>query len=361
LRESEHIGRRRTSVAIALVLAGFLAASLAPAGAAAARGAPARIIFPVVGKAVFSDDFGAPRWQGSHEGNDILADRKTPVVAVEAGTVKIWARSASAGCMLYLYGASGATYLYIHLNNDLGKTNDNKGTCKPGTSYAPGLQDGQKVLAGQLLGFVGDSGDADGGPTHLHFELHPGGGAAVSPFRWLKRAVRPLFPLHPADGERGTSGAATLTLSGTVVGLGPPEGGEPPAASGSGTSGAGSGTGAGNGAGGGSGAAGGNAPPPPPPPQGKERRAAIEAGSVLTIRVSLVAVSTGGRYTVTRNVTLTVASGAVLERASGGSANADQLVRGAKVTVTTAPVRLSSDAQLAKAGVLAAARITLAA
>lgn len=148
----------------------------------------------MVGKTTFSDDFGDPRGQGVHEGNDVIAARHTPVVAAEAGTVQRWTRSASAGCMLYLHGRSGTTYLYIHLNNDLGAGNDNRGRCTDGIAYAPGLHDGQKVAAGALLGFVGDSGDANGIHPHLHFELHPGGGRAVSPYRWLKRARHLLYP-----------------------------------------------------------------------------------------------------------------------------------------------------------------------
>jgi murein DD-endopeptidase MepM/ murein hydrolase activator NlpD len=146
-------------------------------------------VFPIVGNVVYSDDFGDPRGQGTHQGNDILADRKAPVVAVEAGKVTFWTRSANAGCMLYLYGKSGTVYLYIHLNNDLTMRNDNRGSCVPGVSYAPGLADGQEVKAGELIGFVGDSGDANGIHPHLHFELHPGGGKAVSPYRWLQAAV----------------------------------------------------------------------------------------------------------------------------------------------------------------------------
>jgi murein DD-endopeptidase MepM/ murein hydrolase activator NlpD len=175
---------------LAVVIAALLAA--VPAFAAGTRGAPgnppARIVFPVIGAAVFSDDFGARRSQGGHEGNDILAARHAPAVAAEAGEVRFWTTSAQAGCMLYLYGVSGTTYLYIHLNNDRGPGNDNRGTCVAGTSYAPGLKDGDTVAAGQLIGFVGDSGDADGLHPHLHFELHPHDGAAVSPFRWLRKA-----------------------------------------------------------------------------------------------------------------------------------------------------------------------------
>jgi murein DD-endopeptidase MepM/ murein hydrolase activator NlpD len=163
----------------------------------AARGAVPQLIFPVVGKVVYYDDFGEPRGQGIHEGNDILADRKAPVVAVEAGKVVFWTHSASAGCMLYLYGKSGTVYQYIHLNNDVSMRNDNRGSCVAGMSYAPGLTDGQEVKSGELIGYVGDSGDANGLHPHLHFEVHPGGGGAVSPYRFLRAAV----PLTAPGGE----------------------------------------------------------------------------------------------------------------------------------------------------------------
>jgi murein DD-endopeptidase MepM/ murein hydrolase activator NlpD len=155
---------------------------------------PQKIIFPVVGHVSYSDDFGAPRAQGGHPGNDILAARRAPVVAVEPGRVVFWTTSASAGCMLYLYGHSGTTYQYIHLNNDLTRRNDNRGSCVAGVAYAAGLQDGDEVRAGELIGYVGDSGDADGRHPHLHFELHPGGGQAISPYPWLVRAERLAHP-----------------------------------------------------------------------------------------------------------------------------------------------------------------------
>jgi hypothetical protein len=171
-------------------------------------------VFPVVGKTSFSDDFGDPRPGGTHQGNDMIAARHTPVVAAEAGTVRLWTRSASAGCMVYLHGRSGTTYLYIHLNNDLGAKNDNQGRCVAGVAYAPGLRDGQRVAAGALLGFVGDSGDANGAHPHLHFELHPGGGRAVSPYRWLKRARHLLYP----GATRGDSATPlAIKLTGTVL------------------------------------------------------------------------------------------------------------------------------------------------
>jgi hypothetical protein len=110
--------------------------------------------------------------------------------------------------MLYLYGESGTMYYYIHLNNDLTAKNDNRGKCVKGTAYA--VSNGSRVAAGQQVGYVGDSGDANGISPHLHFEVHPGGGRAVSPYPYLQKAYKLLF-----TAKTGTPFA--LTLKGTVV------------------------------------------------------------------------------------------------------------------------------------------------
>ncbi len=156
-----------------------------------------RLVFPVVGPVTYHDDFGEPRARWAHPGNDLVAPKRAIAVAAEAGTVSFWTRSASAGCMLYLHGESGTTYQYIHLNNDLTRGNDNRGTCVAGTAYAPGLKDGAEVAAGQPVGFVGDSGDANGIHAHLHFEVHPRDGKPVDPYPYLRRAQHLLFPADP--------------------------------------------------------------------------------------------------------------------------------------------------------------------
>ncbi len=180
------------------------------AGASAVPSQPVpRLIFPVVGTVSYTDDFGQARAGGAHQGNDILAARHAPAVAVAPGTVKFWTTSANAGCMLYLYGDSGTTYLYIHLNNDLTARNDNQGSCVAGTAYAPGLKSGAHVAAGQLVGYVGDSGDADGIHPHLHFELHPNDGAAVSPYRYLRKAQPLIFYAKPGS-------KVSLSVAGTI-------------------------------------------------------------------------------------------------------------------------------------------------
>jgi hypothetical protein len=201
--------RHRTTARGILVLIAAALLAVAAASASAASKVP-RLIFPVVGGATYYDDFGEPRGGGTHEGNDLMAEKKSIAVAAEAGTVKFWTTSPQAGCMLYLYGASGTTYLYIHLNNDLTMGNDNRGKCVAGVAYAPGLKSGDKVQAGQPIGFVGDSGDANGIHAHLHFEVHPNDGAAVSPFPYLKKALTLLF--FEPDGAK-----FSLVLDGSVV------------------------------------------------------------------------------------------------------------------------------------------------
>ena len=204
------MNRHRTTARGVLLLLLLLGAAGVASAAPPKTGTVPILIFPVAGSTTYVDDFGQARPGGAHQGNDLMAAKKTPVVAVEAGKVKFWTTSANAGCMLYLYGASGTTYDYIHLNNDLTMKNDNRGKCVPGVSYARGLKDGAKVSAGQMIGYVGDSGDANGIASHLHFEVHPNGGAAVSPYPYLQSAQRLLF-----FAKAGTP--FTLALTGTVV------------------------------------------------------------------------------------------------------------------------------------------------
>jgi len=190
------ITRRLTALGVALVATLVLATTFVAAGSATSHRSVPQLVFPIVGQATYHDDFGDPRGQGKHEGNDMMAAWRSPAVAAEAGKIKFWTRSARAGCMLYLYGKSGTTYLYIHLNNDLTEKHDNKGKCVAGTAYMDGLKDGASVQAGQQIGYVGDSGDAEG-TYHLHFEVHPNDGAAVTPFPYLQKAVHLLVPVNP--------------------------------------------------------------------------------------------------------------------------------------------------------------------
>ena len=140
--------------------------------AAASRGRTGVIVTgdwvcPVQGPHSFSDDFGAPRSGGrSHQGNDILAPRGTPVVANVAGSVS-HNESNLGGHGYFLHGNDGNTYYGAHLD-----------------SYTNSVGN---VAAGTVIGYVGDTGDARGGVTHLHFEIHPGGGPAVDPYLTLRK------------------------------------------------------------------------------------------------------------------------------------------------------------------------------
>jgi Peptidase family M23 len=199
--------RHRTTARGVLFLAAMLGL-VAGTAAAAPPKVPDHIVFPVVGQVSYIDDFGAPRPGGPHQGNDLMAAKRSPAVAAESGTVKYWTTSRSAGCMLYLYGESGTIYYYIHLNNDLTSRNDNRGKCVQGVAYA--VKNGARVAPGQQIGYVGDSGDANGGMSHLHFEVHPGGGRAVSPYPYLQKAYKLLFASKPGA-------PFSLTLTGTVA------------------------------------------------------------------------------------------------------------------------------------------------
>jgi hypothetical protein len=187
-----------------------LALALLTLAGGASAATPQKIVFPVLGTATYTDDFGSPRPGGAHQGIDMIAAKRSLALAAEAGKVEFWTHSGSAGCMLYLHGQSGTDYYYIHLNNDLTAKNDNRGKCVAGTAYAKGLKDGAKVAAGQPVGYVGDSGDANGIHPHLHFELHPGRGVAIDPYPWLQRATHLLF-----SAPRGMP--FTLELRGTIV------------------------------------------------------------------------------------------------------------------------------------------------
>jgi murein DD-endopeptidase MepM/ murein hydrolase activator NlpD len=98
----------------------------------------------------------------------MMAKRGTPVVAPVSGTVSQNVGSIS-GNQFRLVGSDGTLYVGAHLDK-FGKSG--------------------KVKAGAVIGYVGDTGDAKGGPTHLHFEIHPAGGSAVNPYLTLVAACR---------------------------------------------------------------------------------------------------------------------------------------------------------------------------
>jgi murein DD-endopeptidase MepM/ murein hydrolase activator NlpD len=119
---------------------------------------------PVQGGASFIDSWGFPRSGGrTHKGVDMFNKRGTPLIAVVDGRIKLSSNSLG-GLTTHLYGDDGTTYYYAHLE-----------------SHPSGLSSGQRVSAGTVVGYLGNSGNARYTSPHLHFEIRPGG-VAVNPY-----------------------------------------------------------------------------------------------------------------------------------------------------------------------------------
>jgi murein DD-endopeptidase MepM/ murein hydrolase activator NlpD len=167
------------------------------------------IVFPIVGKTRFSNDWQAPRADHrKHAGNDLLAKKMSPVVAIADGEV-VWVRAKKGSGCCYLsirHESQGISFesRYVHLNNDTPGTDDGRGI-----GIAKGIKKGSKVLAGQLIGWVGDSGNAESTSPHLHFELRDEYHRPVNPYPILARAARLEKVRH---GETKTLSKETYTL-----------------------------------------------------------------------------------------------------------------------------------------------------
>ncbi|NLI00707.1 MAG: peptidoglycan DD-metalloendopeptidase family protein [Chthonomonadales bacterium] len=131
------------------------------------------MVFPVCGPVTWTNTFGHPRGPTRrHAGQDLMAPKMRPVVAAFDGVVTLRKAAQPGGHnWLILIGDNGWTATYLHLNNDTPGTDDGLGTDL--YAFAPGLATGDRVRAGQFLGYVGDSGNAEDTAPHLHFELAP--------------------------------------------------------------------------------------------------------------------------------------------------------------------------------------------
>jgi uncharacterized protein YkwD len=155
------------------------------------------MVFPFLGNRSFPDTFLAPRGGGTrrHLGTDIMAPPMEPMLAVFDGTVRL-RESSSGHKMIYLYGDNGWTAIYMHVNNDRPGTDDGQGGAR--YAFAPGLSDGDRIQAGHLIGFNGDSGNAESAGHHLHLELwHRETDAAYNPYPSLKEATVISEPVYP--------------------------------------------------------------------------------------------------------------------------------------------------------------------
>ena len=145
------------------------------------------MFFPLIPDPGYGDNFGDARSGGrTHEGLDIMSPKMTPVIAVADGTIG-WMHDEQGGdcCAMELRHDDGYESWYIHLNNDTPGTDDGLGW-----GFAPGIEQGVHVRAGQLIAYVGDSGNAESAGSHLHFELHSPDGDALNPYTHLNAATR---------------------------------------------------------------------------------------------------------------------------------------------------------------------------
>jgi murein DD-endopeptidase MepM/ murein hydrolase activator NlpD len=194
-------------------------------------------VFPVYGPASFSDDFGAARADtGWHHGNDIFAPLGAPVLAVTDGTLFLVGWNTIGGNRFWLRDLQGNEFYFAHLS-----------------AFSPLARNGTHVKAGEVIGFVGATGDAAGTPTHLHFEIHPaallsmGYDGVIDPYPYLlawqrlddtsfdttgwippgNKAPPPAAVLLQADDISSYSGLDPTGIE-SMLGGGPPLFGEGP-------------------------------------------------------------------------------------------------------------------------------------
>lgn len=183
-----------------LIVAAFITGFLPP-HSARASGEIRSLVFPVIGPVSYYDDFGAPRAGHTHEGNDLMGKKLMPLVAVADGTVS-WVQYPQPdwGYAINIRDSEGFNYWYLHVNNDNPGTDDGLGGGFH--AYAPDIFNGAPVVKGQLIGWMGDSGNAESTGPHLHFEIHDPSGAVYSPYQSLKAAVHIATPV---DGPKLTN------------------------------------------------------------------------------------------------------------------------------------------------------------
>ena len=168
-----------------------LIAALAPLGEYGVSPEEAALVgfgsFPVAGAANYSHDWWFPRFGPGwrlHMGTDIFAAMGTPVRAPTDGRVRI-TNSNLGGLAVYVVEPNGTFWYLAHLSG-----------------VADGLAEGTAVTMGQVVGFVGDSGNARGGSPHVHAEYHPGGGSAVDPKLILDGFLTDAIAAAPALIQR---------------------------------------------------------------------------------------------------------------------------------------------------------------
>jgi peptidoglycan hydrolase-like protein with peptidoglycan-binding domain len=176
------------------------------------------LVFPVDGPHHFSDSFWAGRSQGFHTGQDIIADKMTPVVAAADGVVRLvnWTNQSHMNpdrcCTLVIRHDDGWESWYIHLDNDTTGTDDGRGW-----GIKKNITPGVRVTAGQHIAWVGDSGNAENTTPHLHFELHAPDGTVVNPYSSLVAAGGNDVGSGPRDPLVGGARVLKVGVNGADV------------------------------------------------------------------------------------------------------------------------------------------------
>lgn len=148
--------------------------------------------FPVQGRVNWTDTYGACRdgCTRRHEGQDLLGAKLQPLIACVDGTI-VGFKHAADGNYLYIQDAEGWNYGYLHINNDTPGTDD--GANRFEFAFVPGMAAGVRVQRGQVIAFMGDSGNAESTVPHLHYEIRKPADA------WYHgQAVNPKYSLNAA-------------------------------------------------------------------------------------------------------------------------------------------------------------------
>jgi putative cell wall-binding protein len=182
--------RRRSHLLLLLLPVLALVAGALPAAAQTStdHGPHHPMTFPVIGQVSFTDTFGQPRSGHPHAGQDLMGTKMQELVAAADGKVTYLQQTQISGNLLEITGTDGWVYTYIHLNNDTPGTDD--GQAQRADTFGPGIEKGAVVEAGQLVGYLGDSGNAEEAGAHLHFELKDPTGTTVNAYTALQEATR---------------------------------------------------------------------------------------------------------------------------------------------------------------------------
>ena len=177
------------------------------------------VVFPILGGATsYWNDFGVPRDGGArtHEGNDLMAPKHTPLLAVADGEISFVAYpERDWGMAIYLRANDGYEYRYLHVNNDRPGTDDH--SALPWYAYATDITEGARVRAGQIIGWNGDSGNAEGTSPHVHFEMRDPSRNLMNPFPYVQTAQILRVPQPPMQQTNEVLPYGELAMGGNIA------------------------------------------------------------------------------------------------------------------------------------------------